>query len=71
MARDLDMGVIAEGIETKLQYDLLKGLKCEFAQGFYFAKPMDHEAIESMLTSCLFVPNMTKQSHTVNQSEGD
>ena len=71
MARDLDMGVIAEGIETEQHYDLLKDLNCGFGQGFYLAKPMDHKAIESMLTSCLFVPNMTRLSQIVDQSEGN
>jgi diguanylate cyclase (GGDEF)-like protein len=54
LARDLNMGVIAEGIETQRQYDLLKGLNCQYGQGFFIAKPMDHEAIEKLLESNFF-----------------
>jgi EAL domain-containing protein (putative c-di-GMP-specific phosphodiesterase class I) len=51
LARDLNMSVIAEGIETEYQFDLLKGLNCQFGQGYYFAKPMEPEGIETMLTT--------------------
>jgi EAL domain-containing protein (putative c-di-GMP-specific phosphodiesterase class I) len=54
LARDLNMGVIAEGIETQRQYELLKGLNCQYGQGFFIAKPMDHEAIEKLLESNFF-----------------
>ena len=41
LARNLGLGVIAEGIETEAQYRELEKLGCESAQGFYFARPMD------------------------------
>ena len=40
MAHALDYRVIAEGIETQAQWDLLRTLGCEFGQGFFFAKPL-------------------------------
>lgn len=61
LARDLDIGVIAEGIETESQFDLLKDLKCEFGQGFFFAKPMDFKAIESLLASNSFLTEVESQ----------
>jgi EAL domain-containing protein (putative c-di-GMP-specific phosphodiesterase class I) len=33
--------VIAEGIETASQLDMLRALRCELGQGYYFAKPLD------------------------------
>ncbi len=39
LARSLDMKVIAEGIETKEQANLLISLGCHVLQGYYFAKP--------------------------------
>ncbi|REG81940.1 GGDEF domain-containing phosphodiesterase [Marinomonas pollencensis] len=39
LARSLDMKVIAEGIETKEQANLLIALGCNTLQGYYFAKP--------------------------------
>lgn len=43
MAHELGMKVVAEGVETKAQLDLLVELDCDFAQGYYFAKPLPPE----------------------------
>lgn len=43
MAKDLQMQVIAEGVETKEHVEFLKNSHCDIAQGFYFAKPMPIE----------------------------
>jgi diguanylate cyclase (GGDEF)-like protein/PAS domain S-box-containing protein len=40
LARNLDLRVIAEGVETEIQLTLLKELECESVQGFLFARPM-------------------------------
>ncbi len=40
MARALDLGVIAEGIENEAQRDLIAAEGCDFYQGFVRAKPM-------------------------------
>ena len=40
MAHKLDMEVIAEGIETETQYQLLKGMGCDYCQGYYLARPL-------------------------------
>ncbi|GAB6058826.1 EAL domain-containing protein [Desulfonatronum parangueonense] len=40
LAQAMKMMVIAEGVETKEEMDALIALKCEYAQGYYFAKPM-------------------------------
>jgi EAL domain-containing protein (putative c-di-GMP-specific phosphodiesterase class I) len=39
--------VIAEGVETKEQWECLKSLGCDEIQGYYFAKPMPVEEIEN------------------------
>jgi EAL domain-containing protein (putative c-di-GMP-specific phosphodiesterase class I) len=41
--------VVAEGIEYSDQWSVLRGLGCELGQGFYFAKPMEHDAIRTFL----------------------
>ncbi len=40
LARNLNMRVVAEGIEKKEQVDFLISLGCDMIQGFYYAKPM-------------------------------
>lgn len=48
LARTLDLDVVAEGVETSAQADLLKEMECELAQGFYFHRPMPPEDISSL-----------------------
>ncbi|MGQ0810428.1 MAG: EAL domain-containing protein [Nitrospiraceae bacterium] len=49
LARNLDMDVIAEGPETSQEVGHLKELNCGYAQGYFFFKPMDGAAIETIL----------------------
>ena len=51
LAHNLGMRVVAEGVETPEQAERLRGLKCEFGQGFFYARPLDHEAAEAFLTA--------------------
>ncbi len=43
MADKLDLGLLAEGVETKEQIDLLQSIGCDQVQGYYYAKPMPEE----------------------------
>lgn len=49
MAHELGMQVIAEGVETPAQRDLLIGAGCDFGQGYLFARPLPPEAFEALL----------------------
>jgi EAL domain-containing protein (putative c-di-GMP-specific phosphodiesterase class I) len=40
MASALGLGVVAEGVESEAQADLLRELGCPFAQGYYFGAPV-------------------------------
>jgi len=44
MAHSLRLDVIAEGVETDEQLGLLRGLGCNYVQGFLFSKPVSAEA---------------------------
>ena len=46
MAKDLNMKVVAECIETKEQVDFLCAIGCDIIQGYYYAKPMPVEQFE-------------------------
>ena len=41
LAHNLKLDVIAEGVETAEQYAQLSALGCQFAQGFYFSRPVN------------------------------
>ena len=43
LAKLLNMDVVAEGVETKKQLDIIKRLHCDAVQGFYYAKPMPED----------------------------
>ena len=49
IAKLLDVPVIAEGIETKEQVEILKSAGCYIMQGYYFSKPLPPEEIETLL----------------------
>ncbi len=49
MARTLGMHVVAEGVETPAQLEQLKGLQCDFVQGYFFSRPLNKEEAEGFL----------------------
>jgi EAL domain-containing protein (putative c-di-GMP-specific phosphodiesterase class I) len=49
LARVLGMDVVAEGIETRDQYRLLRQMGCRYGQGFLFAKPLPAEDVTRLL----------------------
>ena len=49
MANALNMAVVAEGIETQHQLDVLKGLGCEYGQGYLFGRPLNGTDTERLL----------------------
>ena len=53
MAKQLDMKVLSEGVETKDQVDFLKGIACDMAQGYLFAKPMPKDNFEVIMANNL------------------
>lgn len=49
MAHSLGLRVIAEGVETRSQLDVLQALNCDEIQGFYFSKPVPASEIPRLL----------------------
>jgi diguanylate cyclase (GGDEF)-like protein len=49
IARTLQLEVIAEGIETPMERELLAGMGCEFGQGYLLSVPVDANQAEAML----------------------
>ncbi|MCG8551089.1 MAG: EAL domain-containing protein [Desulfobacterales bacterium] len=49
LAQNLDLEVIAEGIESHSQLETLQGMGCDFIQGYYFSKPVPHHHVQALL----------------------
>ncbi|HEX5923580.1 MAG TPA: EAL domain-containing protein [Baekduia sp.] len=52
LAHNLGLSVIAEGIEHPEQRDALTALRCEYGQGYHFARPLPREEFEELLSGC-------------------
>lgn len=50
LARDLGMGVVAEGVETHTQLQYLLAAGCPKAQGHLFARPLSADAVRALLS---------------------
>jgi predicted signal transduction protein with EAL and GGDEF domain len=51
LARNLNMEVVAEGVETDRHLRKLRALGCEAGQGYYFSRPVGVDAIRALLAS--------------------
>ncbi len=51
LAHGLRLKVVAEGVETHAQADLLRDMGCELAQGYLYSKPVPAETIEQLLSN--------------------
>jgi EAL domain-containing protein (putative c-di-GMP-specific phosphodiesterase class I) len=49
IAKQLSIPVVAEGVETKTQLDMLKKMGCDVAQGYYFSRPLSAAEFESRI----------------------
>lgn len=64
MANGMNLGVIAEGVETENQYAFLKDRQCQEAQGYILSLPLTGEQVES------FLKNTTMNSKLSNKGSG-
>jgi diguanylate cyclase (GGDEF)-like protein len=56
LARQIGMRVIAEGVETTEQRDVLTALKCQAGQGWLFGRPVDSAAAAALLAGAIGAP---------------
>ena len=62
LAASLQMKAVAEGIETASQIAVLRSIGCEYAQGYYYSKPVTPEAVEARLHASYDTAVMAKNS---------
>jgi diguanylate cyclase (GGDEF)-like protein/PAS domain S-box-containing protein len=51
VASALDLRTCAEGVETQAQLDYLRRIRCDLAQGYFFAKPLPADELEDLLAT--------------------
>ncbi|HMA51494.1 MAG TPA: EAL domain-containing protein [Magnetospirillaceae bacterium] len=49
LAKNLRLDVLAEGVETEGQLEVLRGLECSYAQGYLFSRPVPADQISPLL----------------------
>ncbi|NTW98459.1 MAG: EAL domain-containing protein [Geobacteraceae bacterium] len=59
IAHSLNLNVIAEGVETREQLEFLQQRKCQQAQGYYFARPLDTRQFEAFIAHGMSVGGMS------------
>jgi EAL domain-containing protein (putative c-di-GMP-specific phosphodiesterase class I) len=64
LAKNLKMRVIAEGIETESQLNILKNLGCDYGQGYLMSKPLPKDAMEELLHKKQFWLPVAKSEET-------
>ena len=68
LGRRLGMRVVAEGVETLEAWEMLAGLSCDEAQGFYLGRPMTATALTGWMRD--YVKSGTAPSVRMSSSEG-
>jgi diguanylate cyclase (GGDEF)-like protein/PAS domain S-box-containing protein len=53
LGRSLRLGTVAEGIETREQYNALVSMACDYGQGFLFSRPLPAEGIDTLFAHLL------------------
>ncbi len=61
LAHNLSINVIAEGIETTQQLDMLRSYQIEEVQGYLFSKPVDSKAVNDILQQGTTVASILKK----------
>jgi PAS domain S-box-containing protein len=66
LAHNLGLSVVAEGVETQKQLNILQNIGCELAQGYLFSKPVEPKTILGLLTT----DRATKSLHASSATAG-
>lgn len=63
MAKNLNLEVVAEGVETQNQLNFLKSNECADIQGFFFSEPLTSQELKEVLKNPSQISSQTKQSN--------
>jgi len=60
LAKSLNINVLAEGVESRRQEEVLVGLKCDYAQGYFYSKPLNVVDTETLIQSWAKRPRIVR-----------
>ena len=66
LAHSLKLGVIAEGVETREQWEFLRNLDCDEAQGFLLSPPISSDGLCTLLTTGSLAATSTTKSRRIS-----
>jgi PAS domain S-box-containing protein len=62
LAHLVNLQVVAEGVENAIQRNVLSNLGCEFAQGYFFSRPVAHEEAARLIAAYSSLPLVNSQA---------
>jgi EAL domain-containing protein (putative c-di-GMP-specific phosphodiesterase class I) len=71
IAHNMGMDVVAEGVETVEQLELLRAIGCEYAQGFYYSRPVDTSAATKLIASSPWLDGLAGSAVQLQMWPGD
>jgi EAL domain-containing protein (putative c-di-GMP-specific phosphodiesterase class I) len=71
LGKDLGVSVIAEGVETELQFQMLQDLGCLQVQGYLLARPGPSEDVQALLMSRWGMRHVRSQAERIAQGPGE
>jgi diguanylate cyclase (GGDEF)-like protein len=70
LAHDLGLQVVAEGVETTDQHDAIAALRCDLAQGYLYARPMDAASVSDFIATHAPIPFKAVVPATMGNGDG-
>ncbi len=64
LAHNLNLTVVAEGVETEEQFEFLRGRDCDEIQGYYLSRPLSSEAFRGLISRGLKLQKPVTSTHT-------
>jgi diguanylate cyclase (GGDEF)-like protein len=65
LGHELNLNVVAEGVETIEQFELLRSINCDAVQGFFFSRPLAATDLETMITTGSYWHHNSTHPHHV------
>lgn len=69
LARWMNLGVVAEGVETRAQLDFLSENGCDYVQGYYFSKPLPKNEFEILLADLSRAEAVSEHDYIMSHSK--